>query len=131
MLPEDKSRTVVMDKDKGEPVISVKTEEKKEAEKKTEREKVEDKDKKPEGETTEGEGAATTTEEGTKTEGRCYFIIYVHVSSLAGVGMPYACSLDFNPYVWLINYCRLGHENITIKGHSPSSTGPRRTFVIY
>ena len=70
MFPEDKSRTVVMDKDKGEPVISVKTEEKKEAEKKTEGEKVDDKDKKPEGEKAEGEEAATTTTEEGKTEGQ-------------------------------------------------------------
>ena len=50
---EDKSRTVVMDKDKGEPVISVKTEEKKEEGGEKKEENVEDKDKKPEGEKTE------------------------------------------------------------------------------
>ena len=69
IISEDKSRTVVMDKDKGEPVISVKTEDKKDKDdKKPEGEKVEEKDKKPEGEKVEGE-ATTTTEEGAKTDG--------------------------------------------------------------
>ena len=59
---EDKSRTDVMDKDKGEPVISVKTEEKKEEDGEKKEENAEDKDKKPEGEKTEGASEEHKTE---------------------------------------------------------------------
>lgn len=68
-----------MDKDKGEPVISVKTDDKKDdkkTEKKPAEEKVEDKEKKPEEEKAEG-----TMKEETKTEG--WFLILVLMNQLA------------------------------------------------
>ena len=75
-----------MDKDKGEPVISVKTEDKKE-EKKPEGEKVEEKDKKPEGEKTEGAAA-----EETKTEG----LLCTHIDHCSFYQVGWSTSLRMN-----------------------------------